>query len=314
MPRRISDTLVLQIKQYIGAEHLSAGARLTERALAERFRVSRSPVREALKRLADEGVIEEHADGGHAVSSAGALLDRDPAERFAPPDPLEQAYFAIAEDRLAGNLPERVTENEFARRYDVTRAQLAAVLRRMAQEGWIERLPGHGWRFRPVLTSADTYDQGYRFRILIEAAGILEPTFRVNEAALKRCEEQQRALLARISEVSAADIFNANMLLHETIAECSGNIFIVDSLKRLNSLRRLMEYRKSVNREAAARRCREHLTLIELLLSGQQEAAADFIRLHLRDAAREKSARASAEPSGHSDMTGLSADMVTHAK
>jgi DNA-binding GntR family transcriptional regulator len=49
-----------------------------------------------------------------------------------------------------------------------------------------------------------------------------------------------------------------------------------------------MEYRKAVNREAAARRCREHKTLIELLLSGQREAAGDFIRLHLRDAAREK--------------------------
>jgi DNA-binding GntR family transcriptional regulator len=143
-----------------------------------------------------------------------------------------------------------------------------------------------------VLTSADTYDQSYRFRILIEAAGILEPTFRVNEAALKRCEAQQRELLEHINEASAADIFNANILLHETIAECSGNTFILESLKRLNSLRRLMEYRKSVDREAAARRCREHLQLIELLLTSQLEAAADFIRLHLRDAAREKSARA----------------------
>lgn len=292
MPRRISDTLVLQIKQYIGAERLPGGTRLTERALSARFQVSRSPVREALQRLADEGILEEQPDGGHAVSSAGALLAGAPEHSFATPDPLEQAYFSIAEDRLAGNLPERVTENEFARRYDVTRAQLAAVLRRMAQEGWIERLPGHGWRFRPVLTSADTYDQGYRFRILIEAAGILEPTFRLDEAALQRCRQQQRDLLEHIHEVSAADIFDANTLLHETIAACSGNVFILDSLKRLNSLRRLMEYRKSFDRDAAARRCREHLDLIDLLLAGRREAAADFIRLHLRDAAREKSARA----------------------
>lgn len=295
MPRRISDTLVPQIKRHIATERLPAGARLTERALAELFQVSRSPVRESLKRLIEEGIIEEQEDGGYAVSSAGSSLDLEPHEALTPADSLEQTYFAIAEDRLSGNLPERVTENEFARRYDVTRAQLAAVLRRMAQEGWIERLPGHGWRFREVLTSAETYDQGYRFRILIEAAGILEPTFRINEPALKRCEQQQRELLQHINEVSAADIFDANTLLHETIAECSGNVFIADSLKRLNSLRRLMEYRKSFNREAAARRCREHLTLIDLLLTGQLDAAADFIRLHLRDAAREKSAQPSAE-------------------
>jgi DNA-binding GntR family transcriptional regulator len=65
-------------------------------------------------------------------------------------------------------------------------------------------------------------------------------------------------------------------------------VFFVESLKRINRLRRLMEYRKAVNRGAVARRCREHRTLIELLLTGQHEAVADFIRLHLRDAARDK--------------------------
>lgn len=49
-----------------------------------------------------------------------------------------------------------------------------------------------------------------------------------------------------------------------------------------------MEYRKTVDREAAARRCREHQTLIELLLGGERQAAADFIRLHLRHAAWDK--------------------------
>lgn len=293
MSRNIAATLVNNIKQFIVIEKLPAGARLTERGLAERFHVSRSPVREALKRLAQDGIMEEHHDGGYAVSSQGAALEEISSSEHADDNELESVYFSIAEQRLSGILPERVTENELTRRYNVTRAQLGSILRRMSQEGWIERLPGHGWRFLPVLTSADTYDQGYRFRIMIESAGILEPTFRLNEAALKRCRTQQEWLLERIEEVSAADLFNANKLLHETIAECSGNVFILESLKRLNSLRRLMEYRKSVVREAAARRCREHLTLIDLLLSGQQEAAADFMRLHLRDAAREKSARKS---------------------
>jgi len=31
--------------------------------------------------------------------------------------------------------------------------------------------------FLPVLTSAETYRQGYRYRLLIEAAGILESSF-----------------------------------------------------------------------------------------------------------------------------------------
>lgn len=38
--------------------------------------------------------------------------------------------------------------------------------------------------------------------------------------------------------------------------------------------------------------CKEHLTLIDLRLSVQRDAAADFMRLPLRGAAREKSSRA----------------------
>ena len=292
MTRHIADTLVSSIKQMIVAERIAVGSRLTERGMATRFHVSRSPVRAALGRLALEGILDEHIDGGYAVSVKGATLDALSNGAPVVKDGTEAVYLSIAEDRLSGALPERVTENELTRRYGVTRAQLGSILRRMAQEGWIDRLPGHGWRFLPVLTSAETYEQSYRFRILIESAGILEPTFQVNRAALMHCRAQQMTVLENIEEVSAADIFNANRLLHETIAECSGNGFILESLRRLNSLRRLMEYSKSFQRARAAKRCREHLELIDLLLNGQQEAAADFMRLHLRDAAREKAARA----------------------
>ncbi|HEY1231371.1 MAG TPA: GntR family transcriptional regulator, partial [Ramlibacter sp.] len=205
-------------------------------------------------------------------------------------EPLEEkVYLQVGEDRLSGVLPERVSESDLMRRYGVTKAQLAAILRRIANEGWIERLPGHGWQFLPILTSGETYDQAYRFRILIESAALHEPGFKVDEAALRKCLAEQQALIdGAVEWASPAQLFDANTRLHETIAGFSGNVFILESLKRINRLRRLMEYRKAVNREAAARRCREHRTLIELLLTGQREAAADFIRLHLRDAAREK--------------------------
>jgi DNA-binding GntR family transcriptional regulator len=159
----------------------------------------------------------------------------------------------------------------------------------MTQEGWVERLPGHGWTFLPILTSAETYHQGYRFRLLIEAAGILEPTFRLDKDALLRCRAEQEALAnGAVHTASPAYLFDANSRLHETIAACSGNAFIVDSLVRLDRIRRLMEYRKAVDRNQAERRCREHLTLIDLLLTDQRDAAADFLRLHLRNAVREK--------------------------
>lgn len=289
MTRALADVLAANIHQHIANARIAPGTRLPERALAEQFKVSRSPVREALKRLAAQSVVTAHPDGGYAVAEEvvppGVVLTNEPESG----DTNESTYLAIAEDRLAGNLPDRVTENELMRRYGVTRAQLNAILRRMVQEGWIERRPGHGWMFQPVLTSAETYRQGYRYRLLIESAGILEPTFRLDQPALLRCRSEQEALVnGGVRTASPAVLFDANSRLHETIAACSGNAFIVDGLRRLDRLRRLMEYRKAVDRDQAERRCREHLTLIDLLLADQREAAADFLKLHLHNAAREK--------------------------
>lgn len=285
--RGLGEQLATRIERLIADEGLSIGTPLVERALAERFLVSRSPVREALRLLAERNVVGPRPEGGYVVkkrpkaSPFGASVAVDAAQ--------EKAYLQIAEDRLSGALPERVSASDLMRRYGVTKTQLNAILQRIAHEGWIERLPGHAWQFLPILTSAETYDQAYRFRILIESAALQEPGFKVDEAALRKCLAEQQALIdGAVEWASPAQLFDANTRLHETIASFAGNAFILDSLKRINRLRRLMEYRKAVNREAAARRCREHKTLIELLLSGQRDAAADFIRLHLRDAAREK--------------------------
>jgi len=290
-PRRtgrvLGEQLATKIEQLIASQPIPPGSPLVERVLAERFQVSRSPIRDALRRLAERGTLSARAEGGYVVQAMPTLAPL-PVE----PDtdtPAEQVYLQVAEDRLAGTLPEKVSENDLMRRYGLTKAQLSAILRRIAAEGWVERLPGHGWQFLPILNSGETYDQAYRFRILIESAGLHEPGFKVDEAGLRQCLAEQQALIdGAVEWASPAQLFDANTRLHETIAACSGNVFILESLKRINRLRRLMEYRKAVDRVAAARRCKEHKTLIELLLSGQREAAADFIRLHLRDAAREK--------------------------
>lgn len=303
MASQVAEQLVASIKEHIAMEPLPPGTRLPERSLAEQFRVSRSPVREALKKLADEGVVEKGEDGGYIVGADIPQITAD-ASAQVEANQEEAAYLRIAEDRLAGQLPDRFTENELLRRYGLTRTQLGNVLRRMMQEGWAERLLGHGWAFLPTLTSGETYNQGYRFRILLEPAAILEPGFKVDAKELLRCKQEQEALLSGgIETASPAQIFDANSRLHETIASFSGNTFIVESLRRVNRLRRLMEYQKSIDRAASARRCQEHLVLIDLLLNNQREEAADFLRLHLRDAAREKAIAAHSEGQARAELS-----------
>lgn len=275
-----ASSLAHRIAEMIHAEGLAPGAALAERGLAERFQVSRSPVRAALRELDRAGVLAPGRWGGFAVADpgrAGALAATPP-----PPDPAEAVYLAIARDRLAGLIPDRISENELSRRYEVTRPRLQALLRRMAGEGWVERLPGHGWQFLPVLTSMDAYRHSYSFRRAIEPAALLEPGFRPNEPVLRRHLARQREFVAgEIMEISAVRLFEENSAMHEAIMDCSGNSFFIESLRRVDRLRRLIEYRLTVDRDKARLRCAEHVAILTLVLEGRNPEAAEAMHRHL---------------------------------
>ena len=286
MGNTLASRLIPDILTYIASHQLAVGTRLPERTLAERLRVSRSPVRSALQQMADQALLDRHPEGGFAVATAALAVTPPAREEVSA---RERLYLAIAQDRIDGELPLRISENELLRRYPITRGQLADILRRIVQEGWAERLPGYGWSFVEGLTSPAAYAQSYSFRLLIEPAGIREPGFTLEADELRRCRDEQALLVAgRVFEASPAEIFDANTRLHETIARCSGNAFILDALRRLNRLRRLIEYRKSVDREQALRRCQEHLQLIDLLLEDRREEAAELLTRHLNSALQEK--------------------------
>jgi GntR family transcriptional regulator, rspAB operon transcriptional repressor len=99
---------------------LMPGERLSENELSLRFGTSRTPVREAILRLVDEGLIEVRPQRGTFVSrislkavkrarfvrSALELaIIRQAAEHGLPDSAIEQAERAIADQRTAGNDP-----------------------------------------------------------------------------------------------------------------------------------------------------------------------------------------------------------------
>ncbi|RYF34265.1 MAG: GntR family transcriptional regulator, partial [Comamonadaceae bacterium] len=57
----------LRLREMILAGELPAGARIAELAIVERLGVSRTPIRAALMRLEQEGLLEALPNGGYAV-------------------------------------------------------------------------------------------------------------------------------------------------------------------------------------------------------------------------------------------------------
>jgi DNA-binding GntR family transcriptional regulator len=289
---RLQAQLSGQILAHIRERRLARGQHLPEQALADLFRVSRAPVRAALKALEEGGVVRLERNRGFFLEKGAEELENGGEGAGAVPDEAEdEPYLAIASDRLEGKLPERVTENELIRRYRLTRPQAVKIMARIAQEGWAERLLGHGWAFTPILTSREAYDQGYRFRAAIESAALLEPGYQTDQAGLAELRAEQRALLdGDLKHLPRARLFAANSGFHERLMEWSGNPFFVDALRRVNQVRRLIEYRLTVDRSRLERQCREHIELLDIIESGDLVTASAYLRVHIGTARRIKTA------------------------
>jgi DNA-binding GntR family transcriptional regulator len=288
-PTPLTRQIAARIVDYIREEQTPRGTRLAERTLADHLRVSRSPVRSALRLLQDDGVVAVADRGGYTVLRTADQLDDVTATGDTDTGGDERVYLRIAADRLDGHLPDRVTENGLTRRYGLTPAQLARVLRRINAEGWLERLPGYGWEFQRTLTSLRSYEDSYRFRLIIEPAAMREPTFVLDRHAVEQVRVQQQELVdGRIFSIGNVELFDVNRSFHEAVIGCCGNSFLVDGLVRVNNLRRLVEYRRALPRDRAVVRCREHVAIADLLLADDVGAAADHMQVHLRTAAVEK--------------------------
>ncbi|WP_320773111.1 winged helix-turn-helix domain-containing protein [Streptomyces sp. CRN 30] len=74
LTRRTAD----RIADHIGSSGLSKGIRLVERFLAQLLKVSRSPVRQALRLLEQEGVVESAERGGYWWPSPAPTSPRVP--------------------------------------------------------------------------------------------------------------------------------------------------------------------------------------------------------------------------------------------
>lgn len=286
----LSRQIASRIIDHIRVNGLQPGDHLATQVLADEFRVSRAPVNAALKFLQGLKVVRLEPNRGFFLRKDAAQL-RNIKLPVRNGESDEDIYFAIAEDRLTGKLPDRVSESELMRLYSLPRGRLVKILHRTTDEGWTERLPGGGWEFRPTLTSRESYEQAYRFRAAIEVAAVMEPTFRVDRAAFGQARAQQQALLdGDIQKLSRSRLFQINSHFHEMIVGCSNNEFFLDAIKRVDRLRRLLEYRTTLDRDRLYRQCREHVEILDRLERGDMPSAAAYLRVHIEGARASKAA------------------------
>ena len=101
--RSLHDELVERLREMVLEGVLRAGERVPERGLCTQFAVSRTPLREALKVLASEGLLELLPNRGAVVTSLTA-------------EDIEEAFPVLANlERMAGELAcARISDEEVA--------------------------------------------------------------------------------------------------------------------------------------------------------------------------------------------------------
>ncbi len=256
------------------------GAHLREEPLAQQFGVSRSPLREALKILADKQVVVHRTNRGFFAEPAEGAIEAFRSQ--GGEDVEDRIYRTIAHQRLSGVLSESFNEADLARRFGLSRAQASRITGRMAREGWIEPRPGYGWSFAPVLTTPTAFADSYRFRLALEPAGLLEPTFRIDKPVFDRCRAQQEALISgEMKNIDPVALFGFGSAFHEMLMRCSGNSFFLDAVQRVNRLRRLLEYEAMVEPRQFVPQAREHLEILDQLEAGDRPRAARLLATHL---------------------------------
>lgn len=267
-----------QILHAIRSGEFLPGGHLKEVEVAERFGVSRSPVRGALLWLAQQKYIEPLPQHGFRVPfSVESLISEEATGQLVSED--EQVYQKIIDDRLNSLLPDHVMESDLLRRYRVSKGVLRRCLLRLSDEGIMHRKHGHGWQFLPTIDSPEKHLESYNFRIIIEPAGLLESTFKINAEQFQRSREKQIALLEGKADYKT--FFESNAEFHEMLAAASGNIYLHQCIQQQNRLRRITEFHSSNDAERVIASCKEHLAILDALEQGDNQWAASLLKRHL---------------------------------
>ncbi|HZP78288.1 MAG TPA: GntR family transcriptional regulator [Pseudolabrys sp.] len=282
--------LANEIQEMIRSGGIAVGSHLSAQKLADQFDVSRSPVRQAMELLAKKGVLELRENRGFFARTLSARARKNGAPASAPLLQESKAYQKLADEWLDDRVPSEVTEQFIRRRYRLTKAEVTELFMRASREGWAERRHGYGWRLLPVAKTPESFEQIYRFRMIIEPAAMLEPTFALDPKVLAEQRRIQEGMLSDdIGRLPAERLLHNGSLFHEELIKLSGNPFFYRALVQINRMRRLLEYRARVDLKRLQVQCSQHLEILAALEKGDVMQASFLMRNHLSGALARKS-------------------------
>lgn len=274
-PSRLQADLARRILRGLAEDGAAPGTRLVELDLCARYGVSRTPVRGALKLLADDGFLKARDGRGYVLAKLPPETpDDDDGED-------ERKQFArMAQARADGKLGNTFTQQDTVHLLGVSAGEALRLLRQLAEAGVVEKRPGNGWAFNTDTSRAIT--ESYAFRRVLEPQLLLQPTFRLDRAWAEKSRAAHVKLRTAPWQPSLSRDFHAlNADFHHHLARCCGNRIMQAAVERQNQLRRFLGDNWNYPKEQVHRAIDDHLEILDALADGYPDKAAALMLHHL---------------------------------
>jgi len=266
---------------------LPAGSRLLESHVARQFGISRAPARQALARLAAEGMIARRGRG-YAV---GGIMPQRPAAA-PPPEPTRlvpasswQRFYAEVERAIVSRTAFaswRVVETDLARHCGVSRTVARDMIARLHQRGILRRDDRFRW-YAPALTPAYMTEL-YELRWLLEPVALIKAMAGVPPGLVSALRQRLEQAMARAESLDGRMLDALETDLHVRLLGHCGNQALMESIRLYQSLLAAHSfiYDWAPHLVPVEPFLPEHLRVLERLELGHAQSAADALAEHLR--------------------------------
>ncbi|HEY4078305.1 MAG TPA: GntR family transcriptional regulator [Rhizomicrobium sp.] len=280
-PSRLQSDLAQRIMRLLKDQQAVPGHHLVELDLCEAFGVSRTPIRGALKLLADEGAITPRAGRGYVLTK---LITDAPPQNNSEDQDDHRLFSALADARARGRLPDQFTQQELVRRFDARLGSVMRVLHLLAELGLVERKPGNGWAFAGDATRA--LNDSYALRRALEPQMLLQPGFKLDRTWAEKSRAQHEKIRRKPWRPGdGADFHAVNADFHEQLARCCGNRLMLMVVQRQNQLRRFLSNQWDYPMEQVHSAIDDHLEILSALEAGYNDKASALMLHHLTQSA-----------------------------